>query len=131
VEVVEDAALTGLHHIHLQTPDTEAMFAWLTTKFGGERGKLKGRIDGMKYGAANFNDVWILVQQGAASPSEGHAVDHVGWRVIDLNAKVAELKDKGVKVTSEPRPLRLAGGATIYYAYVEGPSGTKIELVQR
>jgi catechol 2,3-dioxygenase-like lactoylglutathione lyase family enzyme len=58
-------------------------------------------------------------------------VDHLGWRVTDLNAKVSELKTKGVKVTSEPRPLKLANGTTIYYAYVEGPAGTKIELVQR
>ena len=131
LEIVEDPALLGLHHIHLQTPDAEAMFAWLSAKFGGERGKLKGRLDGMKYSAPSFNDVWILVQSGESSPSQGHAIDHIGWRVKDLNAKVAELKEKGVKVTSEPRPLRLADGTTINYAYVEGPSGTRIELVQR
>ena len=28
---------------------------------------------------------------------------------------------------NEPRPLRLANGTTIYFAYVEGPAGTKIE----
>ena len=131
VEVVEDPALLGLHHIHLQTPDTEAMFAWLIAKFGGERTKLKGKLDAMKYSAPNFNDVWVLIQRGEAAPSQGHAVDHIGWRVTDLNAKVAELKEKGVKVTSEPRPLRLADGTTINYAYVEGPTGTRIELVQR
>ena len=85
----------------------------------------------VKYSAPNFSSMWVLVQRGESVPSEGHAVDHVGWRVTDLNAKVAELKAKGVKVTSEPRPLKLANGTTIYYAYVEGPAGTKIELVQR
>jgi catechol 2,3-dioxygenase-like lactoylglutathione lyase family enzyme len=131
LEVVQDPDLLGLHHIHLRAPDTEQTFIWLLEKFGGVRTKLKGRIDGVKYSAPNFNDMWILVQRGEATPSEGHGVDHIGWRVIDLNAKVAELKTKGVKVTSEPRPLRLANGTTIYYSYVEGPAGTKIELVQR
>ena len=131
IEVLQDPLLLGVHHIHLQTPDTEQMFTWLLDKFGGERTKIDGRIDAVKYSAPNFRDVWILVQRGEAAPSDGHAVDHVGWRVTDLNAKVAELKGKGVKVTSEPRPLRLANGTTIYFAYVEGPSGTKIELVQR
>jgi len=36
-----------------------------------------------------------------------------------------------VKFLTEPRPLRLAGGATVHFAYVEGPAGAKIELVQR
>jgi len=31
----------------------------------------------------------------------------------------------------DPRPLRLAGGATVRFAYLEVPSGAKIELVQR
>ena len=131
IEVVQDPDLLGLHHIHLRAPETEQMFTWLLEKFGGQRTKLKNRIDAVKYSATGFNDMWILVQRGDATPSEGHAVDHVGWRVTDLNAKVTELKAKGVKVTSEPRPLRLANGTTINYAYVEGPAGTRIELVQR
>lgn len=131
VEVVQDPELIGLHHVQLQIPETEQMSSWLLEKFGGVRTKLKGSLDALKYSAAGFSDVWILVQRGASAPSDGHAIDHVGWRVADLNAKVTELKEKGVKVTSEPRPLRLADGTTIYYAYVEGPAGTKIELVQR
>jgi catechol 2,3-dioxygenase-like lactoylglutathione lyase family enzyme len=131
IEVVQDNETLGLHHIHLRSPDTEQMLTWLLEKFGGERTKLKGRIDAVKYSAPNFNTMWVLVQRGEATASDGHAVDHVGWRVVDLNAKVAELKAKQVKVTSEPRPLKLSNGTTIYYAYVEGPAGTKIELVQR
>ena len=131
IEVVQDPDLIGLHHIHLRASDTEQMFTWLLEKFGGERTKLKGRLDAVKYSAPNFSTMWILVQQGPSTPSEGHAVDHIGWRVADLNAKVAELKGKGVKVTSEPRPLKLANGTTIYFGYVEGPAGVKIELVQR
>ena len=131
IEVVQDPTLLGLHHIHMRAPDPEDTFTWLLAKFGGERTKLKGTLDAVKYSAAGFSDMWILVQRGAATPSEGHAVDHIGWRATNLDGKIAELKAKDVKVTTEPRPLTLADKITIHYAYVEGPAGAKIELVQR
>ncbi len=131
IEVVQDPELLGLHHIHLRAPEPEEAFTWLLAKFGGERTKLKGRIDAVKYSAPGFSDMWVLVQKGDATPSEGHAIDHIGWRATDLNAKIAELKTKAVKVTTEPRALTLADKTQISYAYVEGPAGSKIELVQR
>jgi hypothetical protein len=78
-----------------------------------------------------YGGVWILAQRGDAVPSEGHAVDHIGWRTTNLNAKIAELKAQGVKITTEPRPLRLASGTTVNFSYLEGPVGAKIEMVQR
>ena len=126
IEVVQDPDKLGLHHVHLRAPDTAATLAWYKEKFGGDTGKLKDRIDGVKY-----SGVWILVQRGDATPSEGHAIDHIGWRTPNLDAKTKELKAQNVKFTTEPRPLKLAGGATVNFAYLEGPSGAKIELVQR
>ena len=131
IEVVQDPVLLGLHHIHMRAENPEDTFAWLLGKFGGERTKLKGNLDAVKYSAPGFSDMWVLVQRGAATPSEGKAIDHIGWRATNLDAKIAELKTKDVKVTTEPRPLTLADKTTIHYAYVEGPSGAKIELVQR
>jgi lactoylglutathione lyase len=126
IEVVQDPQKLGLHHVHLRGPDPAATLAWYKEKFGGDTGKLKDRIDGVKY-----SGVWILVQRGDATPSEGHAIDHIGWRTPNLDAKAKELKAQNVKFTTEPRPLKLAGGATVNFAYLEGPSGAKIELVQR
>jgi len=126
IEVVQDPDKLGLHHIHLRAPDVAATLAWYKEKFGGETGKLKDRIDGLKY-----SGVWILVQRGDATPSEGTAVDHIGWRTNDLDVKAVELKAQGVKFTTEPRPLRLPSGVSVNFAYLEGPSGAKIELVQR
>ena len=115
----------------MRAPDPDAAFEWLLAKFGGEKTKLKGRIDAVKYSAPGFSDMWILMQKGDAAASEGHAIDHIGWRAKDLDAKIAELKTMSVKVTTEPRPLTLADKTTIHFAYVEGPAGAKIELVQR
>ena len=126
IEVVQDPEKLGLHHMHLRAPDPAATLAWYKEKFGGEVAKLKDRIDGLKY-----SGVWILVQRGDASPSEGHAIDHIGWQTPNLAAKTTELKAQDVKFTTEPRPLKLASGTMVNFAYLEGPAGAKIELVQR
>jgi len=126
IEVVQDPEKLGLHHVHLRAPDPAATLAWYKEKFGGDTGKLKDRIDGVRYGG-----VWILVQRGDATPSEGHAIDHIGWRTPNLDAKTTELKAQSVKFTTEPRPLKLASGTMVNFAYLEGPAGAKIELVQR
>lgn len=132
IEVVQDPELLGLHHIHMRGPDPEAVFTWLLAKFGGERTKLKGQLDAVRYRAAGFSDMWILVQRGEATPSEGHAIDHIGWR---SNGPLADtingLRGKGVTVTTEPRPLPLPNGPTINFSYVAGPAGAKVELVER
>lgn len=132
IEVVQDPELLGLHHIHMRGPDPEAVFTWLLQKFGGQRTKLKGQLDAVKYSAAGFSDMWILVQRGDAVPSEGHALDHIGWRSTGpLAATINGLREKGVTVTTEPRPLPLPNGPTINFSYVAGPAGAKIELVER
>jgi lactoylglutathione lyase len=126
IEVVQDTEKVGLHHVHLRAPDADATLAWYKEKFAGESGKMKGRLDGLKWGG-----VWLLVQRGDATPSEGHAIDHIGWRTPNLAAKTAELKAQMVTFTTEPRPLTLASGTVVNFAYLAGPSGAKIELVQR
>jgi len=132
IEVVQDPDLLGLHHIHMRGPDPEAVFSWLLQKFGGQRTQLKGRLDAVKYSAPGFSDMWILVQRGDATPSEGHAIDHIGWRSSGpLKDTIDGLRAKGVTVTTEPRPLPLPNGPTIHFSYVAGPAGAKIELVER
>jgi catechol 2,3-dioxygenase-like lactoylglutathione lyase family enzyme len=132
IEIVQDPELLGLHHIHMRGPNPDEVFTWLLQKFGGERTKLKGQLDAVRYRAQGFSDMWILVQRGDAVPSEGHAIDHIGWRSPgSLTATIAELKNKGVTVTTEPRPLTLPGGPPINFSYVAGPAGAKIELVER
>lgn len=126
IEVVQDPEKLGLHHVHLRGPDPAATLAFYKDKFAGETAKLKDRLDGVK-----LSGVWLLVQRGDAVPSVGHAIDHIGFRTTDLAAKTTELKAQAVKFTTEPRPLKLASGAMVNFAYLEGPAGAKVELVQR
>jgi catechol 2,3-dioxygenase-like lactoylglutathione lyase family enzyme len=126
IEVVQDPEKPGFHHVHLRAPDPAAALAWYKEKFAGDTAKLKDRIDGLR-----LSGVWLLVQRGDAVPSDGHAIDHFGFRTNNLAAKTTELKGQGVKFTTEPRPLTLASGVTVNFAYLDGPAGAKIELVQR
>lgn len=132
IEVVQDSELLGLHHIHMRGPDTDEIFKWLLASFGGQRARMKDKLDGIKYSAPGFSDVWILAARGEATPTQGRAIDHIGWRSeTSLNGTIAELKAKGVTVTSAPRPLKLPNGPPINFAYVAGPFGARIELVER
>ncbi|HXP84800.1 MAG TPA: VOC family protein [Bryobacteraceae bacterium] len=132
IEVVQDPELLGLHHIHMRGPNPDEVFGWLLAKFGGQRTKMKGVADAVKYSSPGFSDMWILVQRGDAEPSEGHAIDHIGWRSTGALAKTIDgLRAKGVTVLTEPRALPLANGPTINFAYVAGPAGAKIEIVER
>lgn len=132
IEVVQDPELLGLHHIHMRGQNPDEVFSWLLAKFGGQRTKFKGNLDAVKYSAAGFSDMWILVQRGDAEPSEGHAIDHIGWRSSGpLTKTIDELRAKGVTVTSEPRPLPLPNGPTINFSYIAGPAGARIEIVER
>src|SRR5262249_30166883 len=60
IELVQDPETPGFHHIHLRVADPEASLKWYVDAFGGERSKLKGRLDAVKYSNPN---VWLLAQK--------------------------------------------------------------------
>lgn len=124
IEIVNDPQRRGFHHVHLQSTDPAASIAWYKQRLGGEAAKYNGG-DGLKYG-----DVLVLVEKSTAAPipSVGRALDHVGWRVTDLDKTLKDLM--GIKVLQGVTNLQLATGP-VRFSFVEDPAGTKIELVQR
>ena len=133
IQLVQDSELLGLHHVQLRTPDPEAAYTWLLDTFGGERAKIKGKIDSVKYaGVPGFTTVYIIAAKGTSVPSQGRVIDHIGWRSLDpINDTKAMLEGKKVQLTSQPSPLNLPNGPSINFFYVAGPDGTRIELVER
>jgi catechol 2,3-dioxygenase-like lactoylglutathione lyase family enzyme len=123
IELLQDTETLGFHHVHLRVPDPASSLMWYRERFGGKQASLKGILDGLRYG-----DVWLLFAKGEATPSNGHAIDHIGWRVTKLDTTLQDLK--GIKVLQGVTNLQLATGP-IRYSFVEDPVGTKIELVQR
>ena len=126
IEVVQDPRVLGLHHIGLLSPDPTASLAWFADKFGGKPTQYKGKLQGIDYGG-----VWLFCKKGEAAPSAGHAIDHIGFRPVNVDDAVASFKTKNVKVTTEPRPLVLPSGTKMRLAFIEGLDGIRIELVQR
>jgi catechol 2,3-dioxygenase-like lactoylglutathione lyase family enzyme/predicted enzyme related to lactoylglutathione lyase len=125
IEVVQDPQKLGLHHIGLLTADPAKTLAWFADTYGGKETKYKGNA------GINYGGIWLFAEKGAPEPSTGHAIDHIGFRPIDVDAAVAALKAKNVKIITEPRPLTLPSGTKMRLAFAEGPDGVRIEMVQR
>ncbi|MEI8189850.1 MAG: VOC family protein, partial [candidate division NC10 bacterium] len=56
-----------------------------------------------------------------------HGVYHIALKTKDLDAEAATMKARGVKFTQEVKQLN----PTTKFAFVEGPDGISIELLQR
>lgn len=128
IEVVEDHQWLGFHHIHLRSEDPAATLTWYENLFGGVPDRMKGRLTGLRYGG-----LWLLVGQqreGGLAPTEGRALDHLGWSFDSLDAAVADLQGKGVELSSGPREVTNAVGQELKIAFVVSPEGVRIELVE-
>jgi lactoylglutathione lyase len=126
IEVVDDHDLLGFHHFHILSADPDATIKWYQEMFGGEIGAYKG-IGGLKTIAYGKDGARLIVsyRPGAKEPTIGRSIDHLGWSSADLDAAAEVLKSKGVKFTLEPQPYR-----DLRIAFIEGPDGVRIELVQ-
>jgi predicted enzyme related to lactoylglutathione lyase len=122
IEMVEDTEHLGFHHVHLRVKDPEATLAWYQQQFGGERAKLRGKVDGVR-----FNGVWLFaMSSGADTPPPPTAIMLVALRVGDVDTALKNLNANGVKTASEPREL-----PALRYAFVQDPNGIRVELVKR
>lgn len=119
-------------HIHLFTNDPEGMATYFENMFGAEviRSSQGGqpRID-LKLGGA---DIFIMdvsdnskAVDGAPHPHRG--LDHFGFSVEDIDKVCDALKAKGANFTLEPQTIRPG----IRIAFIEGPDGVSIELLER
>lgn len=60
----------------------------------------------------------------------GEGIQHIAFRVENLEAKLEELKAKGVRLIDE-KPRKGAGGAKIAFLHPKATFGTLIELCER
>ncbi len=128
LELIEDTQHLGFHHVHLRDPDPTAALDWYHDNFGGVRRTLRGfaPLEGILYPG----NVWLLVEQGETVPSQGAAIDHIGWKAIELDAKIAEFTAKGLELTSPRRDMTLPNGQIAFF-YIAGPNGARVEFVER
>lgn len=119
-------------HVHLRSPDPQATAAFYADMFGAEIIRSapmgKPRIDLDLGGQAVFIAAALPGDKTGmppASPYQG--LDHIGLRVADIDATVAELKAKGADFTMEATTIRPG----VRIAFVRGPQNVSIELLQR
>ncbi|MBP9627190.1 MAG: methylmalonyl-CoA epimerase [Synergistaceae bacterium] len=62
--------------------------------------------------------------------AKGEGIHHLAIRVDDLEAALAELKEKGVRLIDE-KPRKGAGGALIAFIHPKATGGILLELSQR
>jgi methylmalonyl-CoA/ethylmalonyl-CoA epimerase len=60
----------------------------------------------------------------------GQGIQHVAFRVADIDAALAELKEKGVRLIDQT-PRIGAGGAKIAFLHPKATNGVLVELCQR
>lgn len=119
-------------HVHLRTPDPEAMAQWFEKMLGAEviRSMQQGqpRID-LKVGGANVFLAPVTAGDGVNPPpvTPYQGLDHFGLSVTGIDAIAAELKAKGVEFTREPTTVR--PGTRV--CFIKGPQGISIELLDR
>jgi methylmalonyl-CoA/ethylmalonyl-CoA epimerase len=62
--------------------------------------------------------------------ARGEGIQHVAFRVADLDEALAELKAQGIRLIDET-PRRGAGGARIAFLHPKSTSGVLVELCER
>jgi methylmalonyl-CoA/ethylmalonyl-CoA epimerase len=61
---------------------------------------------------------------------KGQGIQHIAFRVENIEAALAELKQKGVRLIDE-KPRRGAGGAKIAFLHPKVTGGVLVELCER
>ena len=62
--------------------------------------------------------------------NKGQGIQHIAFAVDDIEAALAELKEKGIRLIDET-PRKGAGGAKIAFLHPKATGGVLVELCQR
>ncbi len=120
-------------HIHLRSPNAEETAQWYEQMFGAEvirsiQSDGRPRID------LNLGGVAVFIAQVPQEQAVSHTpeppylgLEHIGLRVEGIDAVVAELKQKGVEFTVDPKTIRPG----VRIAFLRGPQNVHIELLDR
>ena len=125
-------------HVHLRSADPDAMGRFFETMFGAE---VKRDIypPGTLYPGQMRVSMQLGGQKVLVAPTHPHdptaaapqfpyyGVEHIGLTVDDVDAACEELRAKGADIAIGP----LTRSAGLRLAFVRGPEGVMVELVQR
>lgn len=120
-------------HTHFKCSDHEKTVAFFKENFGAKEVN-RFEVNGMAIVTLDIGGAWYNFSPKRPGETVDPRMDpprygvyHIALRTADLPAEAAKMKRRGVKFTQE---VGQANPAT-KYAFVEGPDGISIELLQR
>ena len=130
----------GVDHIGIAAKDLKEVGAFWSDALGlpsnGEETVAEQKVTTGFYPTPNFSEIELLVATADDSPiakyieKKGEGIQHVALRVDNLEAALADLKEKGVRLIDE-KPRIGAGGAKIAFLHPKATHGVLLELCQR
>lgn len=112
------------YHVHWFTPEYRELLDWYIDVFDVERYQ-RGSIEttanapGMNLSFGDSDDPQL--------PTQGTAIDHIGFEFENLEAFVAELEEKGIELDVPVREIPSIG---LKIAFLTDPSGVYLELTE-
>ncbi len=122
----------SFEHVHVACRDVEEMQKFFVDVLGGRLAARRSTKEYLNVEIDLGGGLIFLRRLGAnealaARPGVIGNLDHIGLRVADLNAALAYLRSAGLRVLEGPVDWR----DDLAFAYVEGPEGLIIELLDR
>ena len=112
------------YHIHFNTPDYLELMAWYVDIFSGvqaSRGNIETTVN------VPGQNLSFATSRTPREPTQGRAIDHIGFEVDDLEAFVQKLEARGIEFDlgyTDVAPIELK------IAFFTDPSGVYIELTE-
>jgi lactoylglutathione lyase len=124
--------ITGWDHVHFVCEDMEGMVKFFADIFGGKetsREEVRGLpMIRMEVHGLTVSFLGTQPHSPMLQPGKGNrGLDHVGFKVANLDQTLEEFKKKGVTLNAGPGVT--ASG--VKYAFINGPEGIRIELIER
>ena len=125
-------------HVHLRSPDPDVTARWFETMFGADAKRdiyPPGTLyPGQMRVALNLGGQRVLIAPahpddptGTAPGFPHYGLEHIGLTVDDVDAACEELRQKGAEIAIGP----LTRSPGLRLAFVRGPEGIMVELVQK
>lgn len=124
VEVPSLATPIASDALVMTVPDVENAAAWYAKWFGAKVVKR----DGATYADIPGVTMRFEAAKGPVAGTRGRALDHIGFEVTNLEARMKTLADGGVQITTQFRPAPDAVKPVRTIGLVTDPWGTTIEL---
>jgi catechol 2,3-dioxygenase-like lactoylglutathione lyase family enzyme len=121
-----------MDHTHSFVPDINECKQWYQKVLGGVPGQ-RPRVSGPGWNEVVHFPGMTVTFAGAGAPgttlaaTAGRSLDHIGFDVKNLDAFVANLRERGVPIDVAPVDIP---NTHIKAAYLTDPWGTRIELTQ-